>query len=93
MLDRLLKCFLLGLVLTLGACVIYDRDHGYYQGPHYRSPGYHYWGPPIQFRFHYYRGWRGLNEENNALYPVYRVEYWDAPYMCVDPEFPVTSEG
>lgn len=93
MIRRLVECFLIGLFLTLGGCVIYDHDRGYYYYPHFRYPSYHYWGPSIQFRFQYYRGWHGLNQEDYTVYPVFRVEYWDAPYMCVDPEYVETDEG
>ncbi len=93
MFRRLAGCFLFVLFLTLGGCVVYDHHRGYYDYPNYRYPRYHYWGPPIHFRFHYYRGWHGLNHEDNTMQPVYRVEYWDAPFMCVDPEYVETSDG
>lgn len=93
MIRRLVGYILLALLLMQGGCVVYDHQRGYYNYPHYRSPGYHYWGPPIHFRFHYYRGWHGLNQEDNSMYPVFRVEYWDTPFMCVDPEYVETLEG
>lgn len=90
MIRKLVGGFLFGLALTLGGCVVYDHDRGHYHSPHFR---YHYWGPPIQFRFQYYRGWHGLNQEDNAMNPVFQVEYEDPPFMCVDPEYVETSEG
>ena len=90
MISKLVGCFLLALSLTLGGCVIYDRDHGYYDGSHFR---YHYWGPPIQFRFDYHGGRHGLNQEDSVMRPVFQVEYWDAPFMCVDPDLVEMSEG
>ncbi len=91
--SRLVGGILFALSLSLGGCVIYEHDRGYYYNPHFRSPSFHYWGPSIQFRFRYYRDWHGQNQDNNEMYPIFRVEYWDAPFMCVDPEYVETNEG
>lgn len=93
MMRSVVGYFLVALSLTLGGCVVYGHHPGYYDYPRFQRPHYYYWGPPIHFRFHYHRGWHGLNEEDGAIHPVFRLEYWDAPFMCVDPEYVETSQG
>lgn len=78
--------FFLGAgLLVLGGCVVYAPEPGYYHGPGYHYQRYHYQGPPIRFHFRYHRGWHGLNEPYDYAMPVFLVEYWDTPLMCLDP--------
>jgi hypothetical protein len=73
------------LLLTFGGCVVYDPYPGYYNYPGYQYPRHHYRGPPVDFRFHYYRGWHGLYQD--ATNPAFQLGYWDAPLMCADPKY------
>lgn len=86
MLHKLVGYFLVLLFLLLGGCVVYDPYPGYYDYPQYRYPRYQYWGPPIQFRYNYYRGWHGLNQEDGITSPAFRLGYQDEPLMCIDPK-------
>ena len=84
MLRKLAGFILLLLLLGVGGCVVYDPYPGYYDYPQYH-PRYRYWGPPMEFRYHHYRGWHdGLNQEDAVKSP-FRLGYQDR-FMCVDPK-------
>lgn len=96
MIRRLVGYFLSVLFLALGGCVVYDYPHGYYDydHPRYRDPGHHQrWGPPPHPRYHRHRDWDGLNQHDSSMRPVYALDHRDRPFMCVDPEYVVASEG
>ncbi|BCB27841.1 hypothetical protein SKTS_27270 [Sulfurimicrobium lacus] len=87
MLRKLAGNGLFLLLLVLGGCVVYDPYPGYYYDYPQYSPRYHYWGPPMEFRYHHHRGgWHdGLNQEDGALKLPFRLGFQDEPLMCPDP--------
>jgi len=82
-------------LLVMEGCVVHPGHYDYprYHYPRYHFPRFHYQTPPIQFRFHYFRGWRGMNQEFIPMESVLLVNYEDEPLMCVDPQYVEPDNG